>query len=58
MEVDPPSVGPPNFEYVERMRIEGSAVAGGALTAQALAVLLCWNRDRSLNGSREARADL
>jgi hypothetical protein len=58
MEVDLPSIGPPNVEYVERVRIERSAVARGALTAQGLAMLLCWNRDGSLDCSREAPADL
>jgi hypothetical protein len=58
MEVDPPSIGPTNIEYVERVRIERSAVARGALTAQALAMLLRGNRYRSLNCSRETPADL
>jgi hypothetical protein len=58
MEVDPPSIGSTNIEYVERVRIKSPAVAGGALTAQALTVLLRWNRYRSLNCSRETPADL
>jgi hypothetical protein len=58
MEVDLPSIGPPDIEHVERVRIEGSGVARGALTAQALAMLLCGNRYGSLDCSREARADL
>jgi hypothetical protein len=58
MEVDPPSVGAPNVEHIERVRIESSAVARGALTAQALAMLLRRNRYGSLDCSREARGDL
>jgi len=58
MEVDPPSIGPADVEYVEGVRIKSPAVAGGALTAQALTMLLRWNCYRSLNCSREAAADL
>ena len=58
MEVDPPPIGPPDIEYVKGVRIKSSAVARGALTAQALAMLLCRNRYGSLDGSGEARADL
>jgi hypothetical protein len=58
MEVDPPSIGPADVEYVEGVRIKRSGVARGALTAQALAMLLCWNRYCSLNCSREAPSDL
>jgi len=58
MKVDPPSIGPPDVEYVEGVRIKSPAVAGGALTAQALTMLLRWNCYRSLNCSRETPADL
>lgn len=58
MEVDPPSIGPANIEYVERVRIERSGIARGALTPQALAMLLGGNGYGSLDCPREARADL